>query len=689
MSLVGRVYLLVLLAAAPAFALQLYKDLEQRAAGEAQVEAEALRLVRFASGEFDKVLEGARAFLLAVAAHPAIRKADPQACSEHLGGMGLPPTPFRGAFLVDAQGTILCSSRPLEGVVDVADRSYFRLARDSRRFSVGDLVVSRIDGTRSLPVALPLTSAGGTVQGVLAMGLSADALQQTFQNKAWPQGGSIAIVDRTGTIVVRWPNPEMVGAKLSEPFRWMLDAPGEQITSGVGPDGMERVGAFVPPAANHGVLISVALSKRAALARLDEALHRDMALLAGVAALALAAAVLGGRHFIRRPVDALSHAVARLRAGDLSARAALPERRSELGRLGATFDEMAGAIETRERELRRSEELFRQFAENLPEVIWVEDAATGRIEYLGPAFEAIWQQPAADVRGGRSNWLEAVRDDDRPGLLATLERARRGQAGTAEYRITRPDGSERWLQSTAFPIRDSDGAVIRLARITRDVTQRRAVEAEREQALRQRDLLFRELNHRIKNNLQIVRSFLVLQSGRLADPAAKDALSAASQRIAAVGELHAMLYRGGAIGTLDLGAYLRELCGSLAEALIDDDRRVTIDCRCAPLQADMDRAVLVALIASELITNSLKYAYPAPHGGIVRVTLERQAAEEVVLTVSDQGRGYADPPPEGFGLRIIRMLVRQLDARLTLGGEGGVTASVAFRLPMQSHDAAA
>ena len=350
---------------------------------------------------------------------------------------------------------------------------------------------------------------------------------------------------------------------------------------------------------------------------------------------------------------------------------------------------MASAIEAREHELRRSEELFRQFAENLPEVVWVEDAATGRIEYLGAAYEAIWQRPAADVREGRANWLDAVAAADRPRLVAALGRARAGTPATAEYRITRPDGSERWLHSTAFPIRDADGAVIRLARVSRDVTERRAVESEREEALRQRDLLFQELNHRIKNNLQIVRSFLVLQGGQLSDQSAKEALNAASQRIAAVGELHALLYRGGAIGTLDLGAYLRELCASLEEALVEQDRGIVIACRCAPLRADMDRAVLVGLIASELITNSLKYAYPAPGGGTVEVTLEQRSGNEVALTVRDHGRGFAELPCDGFGLRITRMLVRQLDAELSLRGEGGVSASVTFKLPVQAQDTAA
>ena len=321
MSLVGRVYLLVLLAAAPAFALQLYKDLEQRAAGEAQVEEEALRLAEFASGELDKILEGARAFLQAIAAHRAIRAGDPVQCASYLAGMGMPPPAFRGAFLIDPKGDVVCSSMPLGAPTSVADRSYFRRAMETRRFTVGDFLVSRVDGELSLPVALPITSTGGLVEGVVAMGLSVDALQQTFQDKAWPPGGSISIVDRTGTIVVHWPDTELVGGKLSERFRWMLEAPSEATATGIGPDGVERIGGFVPPAANHGLLVSVALSKQAALAPLDRALRRDMALLAAVAALAFAAAALGGRHFIRRPVETLSRAAARLSAGDLTARA--------------------------------------------------------------------------------------------------------------------------------------------------------------------------------------------------------------------------------------------------------------------------------------------------------------------------------------------------------------------------------
>ena len=144
-SLIGRVYLLVLLAAAPALVLQLYQNLEQRAAGEAQVGAEALRLVRFASGELDKLLEGARAFLQAVAAHPAVRRGDPAGCASYLEAMDPPPPPFGSAFLIDAKGNIICSRSRLRDAISVADRSYFQRPITARRFSVGELSTLRVD----------------------------------------------------------------------------------------------------------------------------------------------------------------------------------------------------------------------------------------------------------------------------------------------------------------------------------------------------------------------------------------------------------------------------------------------------------------------------------------------------------------------------------------------------------------
>lgn len=683
MSLVGRICLLVLLAAAPAFGLQLYKDLEQRREGEAQIHEDALRLARFAAGDLDKIFEGARVFLLAVAAHPAVQSGDAGGCGEYLANMAQPPAPFLGAAVIDLRGELICSTRPVGTATFAGDRDYFRDTVTSGHFTVGQLVKSRIDPRQQiLPVAAPILSGEGEPRGVVVTGLSATALQGSFENKAWPPGGSVSLVDKSGSVIVRWPNPELVGSQIPTASRWMLEAPAEGTAAEVGPDGVERIAAFESPAANHGILLSVALSKQAAVAKLDQALYRDLGLLIGTAALAFGAAVLGGRRFVKRPIDRLAGVTNRLAHGELSARATLPEQRSELGRLGAAIDEMATGFEQRTLALRYSEEMFRQFAEYLPEVVWVEDAASGRVEYVSPTYEKVWQRPIAEVTKEGVGWLDAVLPEDRPRLLAALRRARLGEPVSAEYRIHRPNGEERWLHSTAFPLWGQNTHVVRVARITRDVTERRRLELEREQALEQRDLLFRELNHRIRNNLQIVGALLRLQSGRMSGPA-KEALDAAGQRITAVGELHAMLDTSRTVGRLDFGDYLQRLCASLATALSEDHERVRIVCRTVPLLLDMDRAVPLALIASELITNSFKYAYPPPATGEVVVELARGHGDQVSMTIRDRGRGFEGEPVAGFGLGIIRLFTSQLNARFELTGSDGVTAKLEFAAPAE------
>ena len=249
MSLIGRVYLLVLLAAAPALALQLYKNLEQRAAGEAQVEDEALRLVRFASGELDKLLEGARAFLQAVAAHPAVRSRDPAGCASYLAGMGMPTPPFGGPFLVDAKGEIICAASPPRDAISVADRSYFQRAVATRRFTVGELV-DLARRRHAQPTGCPARRLdqrprrgrrrhghkrrciAGLVPG---QGLAAGRLD--FDRRPHRHDRGPMAQSRAG-------RPE---AERAVPLDARLP-PAKARLTGIGPDGVERVGAFVPPA---------------------------------------------------------------------------------------------------------------------------------------------------------------------------------------------------------------------------------------------------------------------------------------------------------------------------------------------------------------------------------------------------------------------------------------------------------
>lgn len=121
--------------------------------------------------------------------------------------------------------------------------------------------------------------------------------------------------------------------------------------------------------------------------------------------------------------------------------------------------------------LLNSEKRFRQFAQHSNDVLWIRDVEDARIEYLSPAFEAIWGEPVSVMLGDLTLWLQTIRPDDRARIAEALERVKHGEVVLLEYRVLRPDGRVRWIRHTSFPMPDEQGRVLRAGGIAQDITQ--------------------------------------------------------------------------------------------------------------------------------------------------------------------------------------------------------------------------
>lgn len=197
-----------------------------------------------------------------------------------------------------------------------------------------------------------------------------------------------------------------------------------------------------------------------------------------------------------------------------------------------------------------------------------------------------------------------------------------------------------------------------------------AIERERRErhlkaALERQQVLLKEIHHRVKNSLQLVSSMLNLQAGDGVDPELRRGLQEASSRVLAIARAHERLYKDEEIGVLDLGAYLRDVCQDLSLS----SSECTVEVAAADgIRVATDRAVPLVLIATELITNAAKYAYPGQRAGKVLVTLVKRDDKHLVLTVSDKGVGL--PPSfdvhqaRGLGMRIVCAFAEQLGAEL-------------------------
>ncbi|RKK04767.1 sensor histidine kinase [Pseudoroseomonas wenyumeiae] len=174
-----------------------------------------------------------------------------------------------------------------------------------------------------------------------------------------------------------------------------------------------------------------------------------------------------------------------------------------------------------------------------------------------------------------------------------------------------------------------------------------------------------ELTHRVKNNFQLVGSLLRLQARRAGNEAAARILNTTVLRIQGMSALHESLYRNRDIGRVELARYIQEVCGRLAEALVDGrDIRVTVEAE--PTELPGEYALPLGLAISELVSNALRHAFTDGRSGEVRVSLRREA-EDFVLAVRDTGRGIEDRETvlsRGFGLLLVSSCAHQVEGEL-------------------------
>ncbi|MBI3606850.1 MAG: EAL domain-containing protein [Nitrospirae bacterium] len=350
-SLRTLLVLLVLLAVTPAFILIIYTASKQRRVAAAHVQDEALRIARMASSQQQRYIEGARQLLMALAKRPDVRHAQAGACTAAFADL-LSSYPFYANLgAIRADGTTFCSALPFSGVLSASDRAYFQRAVAAREFAVGDYQVGRITKKATVNFGYPVLDAAGTVQGVVFAALDLAWLNRLASDTQLPAGSTLTVIDRDGTILVRYPDAEnWVGRSASEAgiLQPGLLAQGEGVTEARGPDGVERLVAFTPlsevPVAGYAY-VSIGIPSKTVLANANWMLGRNLAGLGLVGALALVAAWVGGDVFILRRVNALVKATQRLSAGDLGARTGLPSDESELGQLARAFDDMATSLQ--------------------------------------------------------------------------------------------------------------------------------------------------------------------------------------------------------------------------------------------------------------------------------------------------------------------------------------------------------
>jgi two-component sensor histidine kinase len=194
------------------------------------------------------------------------------------------------------------------------------------------------------------------------------------------------------------------------------------------------------------------------------------------------------------------------------------------------------------------------------------------------------------------------------------------------------------------------------------------------------ELLLKEIHHRVKNNLEVVSSLLALQSAQIDDQSIKDAMQEGQNRVQSIGIVHQKLYQRDNLAGIEMKDYFLNLSESILDSF-GAEGRVTIECAMEQLDVDIDTAVPLGLIVNELLTNTLKYAFPDGRKGNVRIKLEKNPAGILHLEVADNGVGKSSlTHGTGFGGQLVSLLTRQLSGSMREEVKNGTTIYFDFNL---------
>ena len=218
--------------------------------------------------------------------------------------------------------------------------------------------------------------------------------------------------------------------------------------------------------------------------------------------------------------------------------------------------------------------------------------------------------------------------------------------------------------------------------ILRDVTQRVEVEKRLTASLREKEALLKEIHHRVKNNLQVVSSLLGLQSRAITDVETRRMFEESQNRIYSMALLHETLYQSEDLSRIDFPEYVRQLADHLFKSYGVAGERIRLRTVLEHSSLNLDAAVPCGLIINELVSNSLKYAFPDGREGEIRIDLRGQPGGLAKLVVADDGVGLKNEidwtTTRSLGLRLVRSLAQQLGAKIEVRPHGGTEISLVF-----------
>jgi PAS domain S-box-containing protein len=329
--------------------------------------------------------------------------------------------------------------------------------------------------------------------------------------------------------------------------------------------------------------------------------------------------------------------------------------------------------------LRQSEKNYRTLSEASPNAIYiVEKDAT--VAYANTYMLNFLKKPLSDVKGKKLRDLLPMEDAEKQ-IQIIYNVFQHGTDIRRDDKLILDDGTEKWLSSMYTPLKADSGIVTAVLCVSYDITERKEMENQIATSLREKEFLLKEIHHRVKNNLQVISSLLSMQADKATDPKVVASLHDSQNRVKSIALVHEKLYQSKSLDQIEYGDYLKKIVTHLFDTYNVNPALVSCKIHAENIFVDINQAVPCSLIINEMLTNSLKYAFPGGRKGEITIEFSSNT-KNYILIYHDDGIGIPEgitfERSESLGMKLIYGLTQQLSGTVILQRVEGTTFMITF-----------
>lgn len=345
------------------------------------------------------------------------------------------------------------------------------------------------------------------------------------------------------------------------------------------------------------------------------------------------------------------------------------------------------STQTWARALKKSQELLKNVLDNSKDVLYKLDLNTRKYVFVSPAIESMLGYDKEQFADGGVNFiLSIMHPEDRERMSKVVEKYDNLEDGdflpATEFRLQDSDGNWKWVSNVRSLIRNEDGEPEAIVGAVRDISTQKEQEDKIKESLKEKELLLKEIHHRVKNNLAIISSLLELQKDGVSEET-QSLLSSSQARIKSIAKVHEKLYESTTLSDIPLDKYITEIVEEIEKAYTSKETNIDIIIDADPVKVNINDAIPIGLILNELINNAFKHAYKGLKSGKLMVTLQKGSEKMKLFVESDGNKMDSDfdaAKSNSLGMTLIEVLVKRINGQLEIEQDEWTRFKIFFEL---------